>query len=90
MNSDYANYTCYGCHEHSRSKIREEHVEERIYEYESCVECHRSGDEDEAKRVWRSKEFDTDQYKEGKYRYRDDDHDDDHDDDDDDDHDDDD
>jgi len=52
--NDYGNYTCYGCHEHSRSKIREEHQEEGIYDYENCVECHRSGDEDEAKRVWRS------------------------------------
>lgn len=57
INNDYANYTCYGCHEHSRSKIREEHVEEGIRDYENCVECHRSGDEDEAKRIWRSKDF---------------------------------
>jgi len=54
MDNDYSSYTCYGCHEHSRSKIREEHREEGIYDYENCVECHRSGDEDEAKRVWRS------------------------------------
>ncbi len=53
INNDYANYTCYGCHEHSRSKIREEHVEEGIYDYEICVKCHRSGDEDEAKHIWR-------------------------------------
>lgn len=49
INNDYAKYTCYGCHEHSRSKIREEHYEEGIRDYENCVECHRSGDEDEAK-----------------------------------------
>ena len=55
VNNDYANYTCYGCHEHSRSKIREEHVEEGIRDYEECVECHRSGDEDEAKYLWRSR-----------------------------------
>ena len=55
MNNDYSNYTCYGCHEHSRSKIREEHVEEGIYDYENCVECHRSGDEDEAEYIWRTK-----------------------------------
>ena len=55
MNNDFSNYTCYGCHEHSRSKIREEHIEEGIYEYESCVECHRSGDEDEAKYLWKSR-----------------------------------
>jgi hypothetical protein len=55
IENDYGKYTCYGCHEHSRSKIREEHVEEGIYEYEICVDCHRSGDEHEAERIWRSK-----------------------------------
>lgn len=58
LNNDYAQYTCYGCHEHSRSNIREEHVEEGIFEYEECVECHRSADEDEAERLWRSKRLD--------------------------------
>jgi hypothetical protein len=57
--NDYANYTCYGCHEHSRSKIREEHLEEGIRDYEECTKCHRSGDEDEAKRIWRMKDFDA-------------------------------
>jgi hypothetical protein len=55
VESDYAGYTCYGCHEHSRSKIREEHLEEGIRDYENCVECHRSGDEEEAERAWRRK-----------------------------------
>ncbi|MFC1665916.1 cytochrome c3 family protein [Pseudomonadota bacterium] len=55
INNDYADFTCYGCHEHSRSKIRKEHREEGIYDYENCEKCHRSGDEDEAKRIWRSK-----------------------------------
>ncbi len=91
INDDYTNYTCYGCHEHSRSKIREEHVEEGIYDYEKCEDCHRSGDEDEAKWAWRSRSFDARQprslknsrHQSRKYRYRRD-HDDDHDDDDDD------
>lgn len=76
MNNDYSDYTCYGCHEHSRSKIREEHVEEGIRDYENCVKCHRSGDEDEAKRIWRSNyldggrpgEGDSGRYRRGKYR----------------------
>ena len=55
IESDYSNYTCYGCHEHSRSKIREEHVEEGIFDYENCTECHRSGDEDEAEYLWNRK-----------------------------------
>ena len=66
INNDYADYTCYGCHEHSRSDIREEHVEEGILDYEKCTECHRSGDEDEAKRKWRSKDFNR-----GKFGYDD-------------------
>jgi hypothetical protein len=55
INNDYNKYTCYGCHEHSRSKIREEHIEEGIRNYEICVDCHRSGDEHEAERIWRSR-----------------------------------
>lgn len=55
MDNDYSNYTCYGCHEHSRSKIREEHVEEGIHDYENCEECHRSGDEEEAEYLWKEK-----------------------------------
>lgn len=42
--NDYARYTCYGCHEHSRAGIREKHVEEGIYDYDDCVECHRNGE----------------------------------------------
>jgi hypothetical protein len=55
MDNDFNQYTCYGCHEHSRSNIRGEHREEGIYDYENCVECHRSADEDEAERLWRSR-----------------------------------
>lgn len=40
-NSDYGRYTCYGCHEHSQAKIRAEHVEEGIPDFENCMECHR-------------------------------------------------
>lgn len=53
IDNNYDDYTCYGCHEHSRSNIREEHIEEGIRNYENCVDCHRSGDEDEAERIWR-------------------------------------
>lgn len=58
IEGDYATYTCYGCHEHSRSKIREEHIEEGIYDYENCAECHRSGDEDEAEAMMRRRHSD--------------------------------
>jgi hypothetical protein len=40
-NNDYGRYTCYGCHEHSQAKIRAEHLEEGIRNFENCVECHR-------------------------------------------------
>ncbi len=59
IKNNYADYTCYGCHEHSRSKIREEHVEEGIYDYEICVDCHRSDNEDEAERIWNRKQFEA-------------------------------
>ncbi|MBF0620943.1 MAG: class III cytochrome C family protein [Magnetococcales bacterium] len=49
----YDQYSCYGCHEHSPSKVRHEHLEEGIRNFQNCVTCHRSGDEDEAERVWR-------------------------------------
>ena len=52
--SDYKKYTCYECHEHSPRKIREEHEEEGIRDYENCVACHRNADEDEAERAWES------------------------------------
>lgn len=51
---NFAEYTCYDCHEHSRAKIAGEHREEGIFNFENCAECHRSGDEDEAKRNWRN------------------------------------
>jgi hypothetical protein len=40
-NNDYSRYTCYGCHEHSQAKVRAEHIEEGILDFENCVKCHR-------------------------------------------------
>jgi hypothetical protein len=45
---DLATYTCYGCHEHERTEIEEEHREEGILDFEDCVRCHPTGREDEA------------------------------------------
>lgn len=45
VRNDYSRYTCYGCHEHTPEKIRREHIEEGIRDYDNCVECHRSADE---------------------------------------------
>ena len=40
-NNNYSAYTCYGCHEHSEAKVRAEHLEEGIRDFQNCVECHR-------------------------------------------------
>ena len=40
-NNDFSRYTCYGCHEHSEAKVRREHLEEGIRDFQDCVECHR-------------------------------------------------
>ncbi len=48
----YDHYTCYSCHEHSASKIRNEHLEEGIRDFRNCTACHRSGDEHESERIW--------------------------------------
>ena len=44
-NNNFKQYTCYGCHEHSEGKLREEHNEKGIYNYTKCAACHRSGNE---------------------------------------------
>ena len=44
---DYALYSCYGCHEHRYSSIRDEHIEEGINDFTNCTECHLSADEDD-------------------------------------------
>jgi hypothetical protein len=43
---DYGRYTCYGCHEHTPGRVRAEHAEEGIRNFENCVECHRSASEE--------------------------------------------
>lgn len=53
--NDYSRYTCYGCHEHTPQKVREEHLEEGIQNFENCVECHRSADEKPRRRAGRGK-----------------------------------
>ncbi len=46
VDNDLSRYTCYGCHEHTPAKIRAEHVEEGIRNFDNCVKCHRSANED--------------------------------------------
>ena len=47
VRNDYSRYTCYNCHEHTPANIRRKHVEEGIRQFDNCVECHRSADEDD-------------------------------------------
>jgi hypothetical protein len=48
-NNNYSSFTCYGCHEHSQSKIIAEHNEEGIYNISNCTSCHKSGNEHDIK-----------------------------------------
>jgi len=41
-------YTCYGCHEHQPDEIAEDHLDEGISDFQDCVSCHPTGQEDEA------------------------------------------
>lgn len=46
LGNDYRKFTCYGCHEHQESRIRAKHLEEGIQNFNNCVECHRSAQEE--------------------------------------------
>lgn len=48
-NNNFNVFTCYGCHEHSESKIIGEHNEEGISNITNCASCHRSGNEHDIK-----------------------------------------
>ena len=50
LKENFKSYTCYNCHEHKPSEISNKHLEEGIKDFDNCVKCHRSGDEDELKR----------------------------------------
>lgn len=43
----YTEYTCYNCHAHDPAETRREHVEEGIADFENCIECHPTGQEEE-------------------------------------------
>ena len=38
-------YTCYGCHEHGRAKVLEQHEGQRLDQLKDCVRCHPGGEE---------------------------------------------
>ena len=41
----YKIWNCYGCHEHTKDRIRNKHIEEGISNYDNCIKCHRTGSE---------------------------------------------
>ncbi|MBK6470751.1 MAG: class III cytochrome C family protein [Betaproteobacteria bacterium] len=47
--TDFKTYTCYGCHEHTPAKMRDEHTEEGITNFDNCVECHRNARDEPGK-----------------------------------------
>jgi hypothetical protein len=47
VSAGFSLYTCYNCHEHTLARIAEKHQKEGIPNFENCVKCHRSGNEDE-------------------------------------------
>ncbi len=41
-------YNCFGCHEHSETKMREAHNEEGIKNFGDCISCHKVGNKQES------------------------------------------
>jgi mono/diheme cytochrome c family protein len=48
---NYYQHTCYGCHDHQPEQMAQVHYEEKIVEYDACVDCHPTGQPGEAKQV---------------------------------------
>ncbi|TNJ37552.1 hypothetical protein FGF66_10390 [Chlorobaculum thiosulfatiphilum] len=40
--TNFRQYTCYGCHEHTPANIASEHIEEGIRNYRNCAKCHKN------------------------------------------------
>jgi hypothetical protein len=40
VGGDYRRYTCYGCHEHERSRMLAVHREEGVRDIQNCARCH--------------------------------------------------
>lgn len=47
--NSFTAYTCYGCHEHSETKISAKHIKEGISDFQNCMECHPNGNKHEGK-----------------------------------------
>lgn len=46
---NYAQNTCYECHDHQPDEMQEVHLAENILDFENCSECHPTGQEGEGK-----------------------------------------
>jgi len=44
---NYAENTCYECHDHDPEDMEQKHAQEEIYEFAACVDCHPTGEEGE-------------------------------------------
>lgn len=44
--NDFKRYTCFGCHEHTPANVRAKHEKEGIGNFDNCVSCHRSADDE--------------------------------------------
>ena len=52
---NYYSHTCYECHDHTPEDMETVHLAEDIPEYQNCMECHPTGQPDEARKVMLSK-----------------------------------
>jgi hypothetical protein len=56
--NNYADNTCYGCHDHQPDEMEQLHTDEGITDYENCAGCHPTGDEEKDKKL---RDLDLDQ-----------------------------
>lgn len=45
----YSQNTCYQCHDHQPDEMEQVHLDEKLLEFENCVECHPTGQQGEGK-----------------------------------------
>lgn len=48
---NYSQHTCYGCHDHEPEEMETAHLQEEIPDFDTCAECHPTGQEGEAARL---------------------------------------
>lgn len=48
---NYYTHTCYECHDHTPEQMQQVHIAENIPDYEACMDCHPTGQPDEARQI---------------------------------------